>query len=49
MASNRNNLELLGEDNIPGTGVLVIPNRLSFEDLLHVEKQLSGRKLVYLT
>ena len=49
MASNRKNLELLGEDHIPGTGVLVIANRLSFEDLLHVEKQLSGRKLVYLT
>ena len=49
MANNRNNLELLGEDHIPSTGVLVIANRLSFEDLLHVEKQFSGRKLVYLT
>ena len=48
MASNRNKLELHGEGQIPGSGILVIANRLSFEALLHLEKQLEGRNLVYL-
>tara|TARA_R110000850_G_scaffold136245_7_gene257377 strand:+ start:1301 stop:3454 length:2154 start_codon:yes stop_codon:yes gene_type:complete len=48
MASHSNKLELHGEERIPDSGILVIANRLSFEDLLHLEKQLSGRKLVYL-
>ncbi len=47
MASHKK-LELHGEASIPDTGILIIANRLSFEDLLHLEKQLSGRKLVYL-
>ncbi len=46
--SQRNPLELHGEANIPSGGILVIPNRLAFQDLLHVEKLLAGRKLVYL-
>jgi len=46
--SQRNPLELHGEANIPSGGILVIPNRLAFEDLLHVEKLLADRKLVYL-
>ncbi|MEX2577429.1 MAG: AMP-binding protein [Verrucomicrobiales bacterium] len=48
MASQTDKLELHGEGFIPDAGVLVIANRLSFEDLLHLEKQLAGRKLVYL-
>lgn len=48
MAAHGNHLELHGEGRIPEDGVLVIANRLSFEDLLHLEKQLEGRKLVYL-
>lgn len=48
MASHRDKLELHGESNIPSGGILIIPSRLSFQDLLHLEKLLSGRKLVYL-
>lgn len=48
MARHSDKLELHGEARIPDDGILVIANRLSFEDLLHLEKQLSGRKLVYL-
>ncbi|MEM9281818.1 MAG: AMP-binding protein [Verrucomicrobiota bacterium] len=48
MASKRNSLELHGEGRVPEKGVLLIPNRLSFEALLHLEKQLEGRDLVYL-
>lgn len=48
MASQRNQLELHGEANIPSGGILIIPNRLAFQDLLHLEKQLSGRRLVFL-
>ncbi len=44
----RNPLEVHGDSNIPAGGILVIPNRLAFQDLLHVEKRLAGRKLVYL-
>lgn len=46
--SQRNPLELHGEANIPAGGVLVVPNRLAFQDLLHLEKRFDGRKLVYL-
>lgn len=48
MARQSDKLELHGEENIPDDGILVITNRLSFEDLLHLEKLLEGRKLVYL-
>ena len=46
--SQRNPLEVHGEAKIPSGGILVIPNRLDFQGLLHVEKLLGGRKLVYL-
>lgn len=46
--SQRNPLELHGESLIPSSGILVIPNRLAFQDLLHLEKLLSGRRIVYL-
>ncbi|HRQ91013.1 MAG TPA: AMP-binding protein, partial [Bacteroidia bacterium] len=46
--SHRNPLELHGESNLPSGGVLIIANRLSFQDLLHLEKLLAGRKIVFL-
>lgn len=46
--SQRDPLELHGEANLPSGGVLVVPNRLAFQDLLHFEKRWSGRRLVYL-
>lgn len=48
MASQRDKLELHGQESIPDSGVLIIANRLSFQDLLHLEQLLSGRKVVYL-
>ncbi|MEM6915356.1 MAG: AMP-binding protein [Verrucomicrobiota bacterium] len=48
MAKQSDKLELHGEEHIPEDGVLVLTNRLSFEDLLHLEKLLEGRRLVYL-
>lgn len=48
MAKQSDKLELHGEEHIPDDGVLVLTNRLSFEDLLHLEKLLEGRRLVYL-
>lgn len=48
MARLSDKLELHGEGNIPDDGVLVVTNRLAFADLLHLEKLLEGRKLVYL-
>ena len=48
MASHRDKLELHGESNIPSGGILIIANRLAFQDVLNLEKLLSGRKLVYL-
>ena len=48
MASLRDKLELHGESNIPSSGILIIANRLAFQDLLNLEKLLSGRKLVFL-
>lgn len=49
MASPRDKLELHGESHLPSAGILIIANRLAFQDLLHLEKLLSGRKLVFLT
>jgi acyl-[acyl-carrier-protein]-phospholipid O-acyltransferase/long-chain-fatty-acid--[acyl-carrier-protein] ligase len=42
-------LELIGAEHIPATGgLLVIPNRLLFEELLHLEKLFESRRIVYL-
>lgn len=47
--SSPSQLELIGDDHIPAEGgMMVIPSRLRFHDLLHLEKQFDGRKLVYL-
>lgn len=48
MGSLRDKLELHGESKIPDSGILIIANRLSFEDLLHLEKKIGDRELVYL-
>ncbi len=48
MANHHEKLELHGEANIPSGGILIIPSRLAFQDLLHLEKQLEGRRLVFL-
>lgn len=48
MARYNEKLELHGEANIPDGGILIIPNRLSFADLLHLETGIRDRKLVYL-
>ncbi len=40
--------ELHGKDNIPGHGTLIIPNRLGFQVLLHLDKFFSNRQIVYL-
>ena len=40
--------QILHKDRIPATGVLVIPGRLNFEQLLQLEKLFSGRKITWL-
>ncbi len=48
-ASPSNPLELIGEEHLPETGGgLILPNRLRFEDLLHLEEVLGERRVVYL-
>jgi len=48
MALLQSRLELHGEENIPRTGVLIVANRLSFEDVLHIEKLIAPRRIVFL-
>lgn len=40
--------QVLHQDRIPTTGVLVIPAHLDFEQLLHLEKLFAGRKITWL-
>ncbi len=40
--------ELHGKENIPEKGALVIPSRLAFDDLSHLEKLFEGRRLIFL-
>ena len=40
--------KLIHKERIPEGGVLVIPNRLRFDDIKHFEKLLPGRSVVYL-
>lgn len=42
-------ITILGREHLPSTGVLIIPSQLGFLDLLHLEKELQGRRLVHLT
>lgn len=41
-------MQVLHRDRIPATGVLVIPGRLNFEQLLQLEKLFAGRKITWL-
>jgi acyl-[acyl-carrier-protein]-phospholipid O-acyltransferase / long-chain-fatty-acid--[acyl-carrier-protein] ligase len=41
-------IQFLHRDRIPVTGVLVIPSRLNFEQLLQLEKLFIGRKITWL-
>ncbi|NOY00681.1 MAG: AMP-binding protein, partial [Verrucomicrobia bacterium] len=47
-SSSNSNTEVLGRENLPESGVLLIPNHLSFHDLLLLESELKGRKITYL-
>jgi acyl-[acyl-carrier-protein]-phospholipid O-acyltransferase/long-chain-fatty-acid--[acyl-carrier-protein] ligase len=40
--------QILNKDRIPATGVLVIPGRLNFEQLLQLERLFSGRNITWL-
>jgi acyl-[acyl-carrier-protein]-phospholipid O-acyltransferase/long-chain-fatty-acid--[acyl-carrier-protein] ligase len=41
-------IQILNKERIPATGVLVIPGRLNFEQLLQLEKLFAGRKITWL-
>jgi acyl-[acyl-carrier-protein]-phospholipid O-acyltransferase/long-chain-fatty-acid--[acyl-carrier-protein] ligase len=41
-------IQILHRDRIPATGVLVIPSRLNFEQLLQLEKLFNGRNITWL-
>jgi acyl-[acyl-carrier-protein]-phospholipid O-acyltransferase/long-chain-fatty-acid--[acyl-carrier-protein] ligase len=40
--------QILHKQRIPESGVLIIPGRLGFEQLLHLEKLLAGRQITWL-
>lgn len=46
--TNPTKTEVIGRERIPAGGVLLIPNRLNFHDLLTVEQNLGGRDFVLL-
>ncbi|MEM7010660.1 MAG: AMP-binding protein [Verrucomicrobiota bacterium] len=48
MADTKDNVIILGKDNVPESGVLIVPNFLSFHDLLLVESELKPRSVTYL-
>ncbi len=48
MALESTNLEIYGRTHVPEEGALLVANRLSFEDLLHLEKLFSDRRRIYL-
>jgi acyl-[acyl-carrier-protein]-phospholipid O-acyltransferase / long-chain-fatty-acid--[acyl-carrier-protein] ligase len=41
-------IQILHKDRLPSDGTLVIPGRLNFEQLLHLERLFSGRKITWL-
>lgn len=41
-------IPVLGREHVPSGGVLIIPSQLSHLDLLHLERVLEGRRLVWL-
>jgi len=48
MADTKDNVIVLGKQRMPDGGILVIPNFLSFHDLLLLERQLAPRSITYL-
>lgn len=48
MADTKDNVIMLGKDLVPEDGVLIIPNYLSFHDLLLLERNLKPRSVTYL-
>lgn len=48
MPAHTNRVEIHGASFIPQSGVLVVPNRLSFAALLHLEELIKPRRIVYL-
>lgn len=43
-----NSIEILHRQRIPNDGILVIPSRLNFEQILHLEKLFADRKITWL-
>jgi acyl-[acyl-carrier-protein]-phospholipid O-acyltransferase / long-chain-fatty-acid--[acyl-carrier-protein] ligase len=41
-------ITLLGTENIPSTTTLIVPGRLSHQEMLSLEKQVAGRKIIWL-
>ncbi len=48
MANPSDKVLVLGQELVPESGVLIVPNYLSFRDLLQLEKLLAPRKITYL-
>jgi acyl-[acyl-carrier-protein]-phospholipid O-acyltransferase/long-chain-fatty-acid--[acyl-carrier-protein] ligase len=47
--SKLTDITLLGKENIPSTGFVLLPSQLTHQDLLRLETVLRGRQLVYMT
>ena len=45
---SKSQVVFLGERFIPASGALVVPNALSYDDLLRFESRLAGRRVLYL-
>lgn len=43
-----NKIEILGKEHIPQQGALVLPGRLDFNEMLHLEQLFSGRSITWL-
>jgi len=43
-----NKIDILGQNNMPKEGALIIPGRLDFNEMLHLEQLLAGRKITWL-
>lgn len=41
-------ITLLGTENIPSTTTLIVPGRLNYQEMLALEQQVAGRKIIWL-
>lgn len=48
MSATLKDISLLGQDQIPSTGFLLLPSQLTHFDLLRLEGLLSGRRIIYM-